>query len=143
MGHKGGYTTLTHQISLNRYPSYLTHLNNNNNDKKYCSLIRYGCAQTYKLPESGFGFISKTEIEKIDWAKIDLTQDIGYFVECDLAYPQDIQEETNDFPLCPQNIIITYDMLSTFQKKSLNKNYNKTSYNQRKLTATFLNRNKM
>lgn len=79
-------------------------------------LIRYGCAQTYNLPQSGFTFISKDEIAKIDWKRIDLTKYIGYFVECDMEYPTEIHETTSNFSLCPQNVAITYDMLSPFQK---------------------------
>ena len=42
----------------------------------------------YKLPEGGFQFISEEEKSQIDWLKIDLLSDVGYFVECDLNYPE-------------------------------------------------------
>ena len=106
--------------------------------------FRYGCAQTFKLPEKEFSFLSYVEKENIDWEKADLTSgEIGYFVECDMNYPKEIHESTRSFPLCPENITITYDMLSPLQKKCLERIYNRTSYKQRKLTATFLPRKKM
>ena len=105
--------------------------------------FRYGCAQTFKLPEKGFRFLSENEIKNINWVTIDLTNDYGYFIECDLDYPREIHEITKDFPLCPENMDICYDMLSPFQKSCLESIYNRTSYIQRKLTATFLKRRKM
>ena len=97
----------------------------------------------YKLPEGGFRFISEEEKSQIDWLKIDLLSDVGYFVECDLNYPEQIHQTTSDFPLCPENIDITFDMLSPFQKICLQKIYGLRSYTQRKLTASFLPRKKM
>lgn len=74
---------------------------------------------------------------------VDLMKDFGYFVEVDLDYPLSIQEKTSTFPLCPQNIDITYEMLSPYQKDLLKKIYNRTNYSSRKLTATFKPRNKI
>ena len=104
---------------------------------------RYRCAQMYKLLESGFRFISDEETAHINQAGIDLLSDVGYFVECDLYYPEEIHKVTKDFPLCPENMEITYDMLSPFQKMCLQKIYGRKSYKQKKLTASFLPRNKM
>ena len=97
----------------------------------------------YKLPEGGFRFISEEEKSQIDWLKIDLLSDMGYFVECDLSYPEQIHQSTSDFPLCPENIDITFDMLSPFQKSCLQKIYGLRSYTQRKLTPSFLPRKTM
>ena len=97
----------------------------------------------YKLPEKGFRFISEEEKRQIDWTTIDLLSSFGYFVECDLYYPDQIHNSTKDFPLCPENIEITYDMLSPFQKMCLQQIYGRHSYRQRKLTASFLPRHQM
>ena len=35
--------------------------------------------------------------------------DIGYFVEVDLKYPDTIREETRNFPFCPENKFIHKD----------------------------------
>ena len=66
----------------------------------------------YKLPEKGFKFISDEEKRQIDWTTVDLLSHFGFFVECDLYYQEEIHNSTKDFPLCPENIDITYDMLS-------------------------------
>ena len=57
-----------------------------------------------------------------------MTSNTGYFVECDLYYPEEIQTQTKDFPLCPENVEITYNMLSPFQKMSLEQIYGRTDY---------------
>ncbi len=97
----------------------------------------------FKLPEKDFRWLSPQEISGIDWKIIDTNGVIGYFVECDLTYPQNIRSYTNEFPLCPESKLITYEMLSPYQKEFLKKTYKKSTYQQRKLTSTFLNRDKM
>ena len=67
----------------------------------------------------------------------------GFFVEVTLEYPKEIWEKTKSFPLCPENKTITFDMLSPYQKKVLKQVYNKSSYKETKLTATFLDREKI
>ena len=97
----------------------------------------------FKIPQGDFKFLSHEETRNIDWLTIDLNGNTGYFVEVDIDYPESIWEQTKDFPLAPENIDITYDMLSPFQKSALKNIYNKETYTQRKLTATFLPKKKM
>ena len=97
----------------------------------------------YKLPQAGFRFMSELEKANINWETEDMTLNTGYFVECDLDYPEEIRQYTRDFPLCPENIIITDEMLSPFQKESLEQIYGCTRYKEKKLTATFLPKHKM
>ena len=97
----------------------------------------------FKIPQGDFKFLSHEETRNIDWLTIDLKGNTGYFVEADIDYPESIWEQTKDFPLAPENIDITYDMLSPFQKSALKNIYNKETYTQRKLTATFLPKKKM
>ena len=68
------------------------------------------------MPQNNFRWLSCKEISRIDWSAVDADNDIGYFVECTLHYPIEIREHTKDFPLCAENKIITYDMLSEYQK---------------------------
>ena len=95
------------------------------------------------MPYGGFKFLPEEKKQGINWETIDLSQNVGFFVEVDLEVPKEIWEYTKDFPLCPENIEITFDMLSPFQKTSLNEIYNRKYYKQRKLTATFLPKRKM
>ena len=72
----------------------------------------YGGAQMFKLPESDFMLLPEREICNIDWNNIDGNSDYGYIAEVDLLYPPEIHEKTQSFPLCPENVDITYEMLS-------------------------------
>lgn len=97
----------------------------------------YGSSQVYPLPCSDLTFLSKEEIKMIDWRNVDLFKDVGYFVEVTLDYPPEIRERTKSYPLCPENINITMDMLSPYQKSILTELYGLSTYKARKLTATF------
>ena len=68
----------------------------------------------FKISQEGFRFLSEEKKHNIDWKTVDLTSNTGYFVECDLYYLEEIQTQTKDFPLCPENVEITYNMLSPF-----------------------------
>ena len=59
--------------------SYLCHLDVNN---------LYGKSLSEKLPVSGFEWISKELLNKIDWINIDTNSNVGYIIECDLKYPE-------------------------------------------------------
>ena len=59
-------------------------------------------------------FLSQAEIEKFDVLKISDDSSIGYVLECDLEYPTELHELHNDYPLAPESLIITEDMLSSY-----------------------------
>ena len=42
---------------------------------------------------------------------------IGYFLEVDLKYPDELHELHNDFPLAPGKFAVSSDMLSKYCKK--------------------------
>ena len=42
---------------------------------------------------------------------------IGYILEVDLEYPEEIHEAHNDYPLAAEHLKITDDMLSPFQRE--------------------------
>ena len=41
---------------------------------------------------------------------------IGYFLEVDLEYPEELHELHNDFPLAPEKRTVNSDMLSKYGK---------------------------
>ena len=44
--------------------------------------------------------------------------DIGYFVEVDSRYPDNIKEKTKIFPFCPENKIIHNDKYNDYMNKT-------------------------
>ena len=47
---------------------------------------------------------------------------IGYLIEVDLRYPDNIEEKTKNFPFCPENKIIPNDKYNDYMKKMKLKN---------------------
>ena len=43
---------------------------------------------------------------------------IGYFLEVDLQYPDKLHELENDYPLAPEKLAVSGDMLSKYCKKN-------------------------
>ena len=52
--------------------------------------------------------------------------DIGYFVEVDLKYPDEIKQKTKIFPFCPENKVIPTDKYNDYMNKIKPKNYTKS-----------------
>ena len=46
---------------------------------------------------------------------------IGYFLEVDLEYPDELHELHNDYPLAPEKLAVSSDMLSKYCKKIADK----------------------
>ena len=46
---------------------------------------------------------------------------IGYFLEVDLEYPDELHELHNDYPLAPEKLAVSSDMLSKYCKKIAHK----------------------
>jgi hypothetical protein len=66
------------------------------------------------LPVGGFRFLTDEEISRLDFTQIPDDSDTGYFIECDLEYPAELHEIDNDFPLVPEHMRKTEEMLSPF-----------------------------
>ena len=75
-----------------------------NNDKKILYIDAnnlYGWAMSQYLPYDDIKFDNKVKLEDILNTPDD--SEIGYFVECDLKYPDNIKQKTKYFPFCPEN----------------------------------------
>ena len=90
--------------------SYLTYLDSNN---------LYGYAQSQPLPLGDFRFLTQQEMEKFDTEflkSIPPDSSSGYILECDLLYPSELHDLHADYPLAPEHLTITEDMLSPYAK---------------------------
>ena len=69
------------------------------------------------LPYGRFTWLKN--IHGFDVALISKKSHIGYILEVDLEYPDELHELHNDYPLAPKKLAVSYDMLSEYCKKLL------------------------
>ena len=73
----------------NKESSYLIYLDANN---------LYGWSMSQPLPIVEFKWLPKDKWDEVSTVK----KGIGYFIECDLAYPENLHDYHNDYPLSPE-----------------------------------------
>ena len=76
----------------------------------------YGWAMTQDLPVSDFKFLNDKEINNFHLKAISDNSPIGYILEVDLEYCKELYDIHSDYPLCPEKIEISSDMLSNYCK---------------------------
>ena len=76
----------------------------------------YGWAMSEYLPYEGFKWLKN--VDKFDVMSINEKSPIGYFLEVDLEYPDELHELHNDFPLAPEKLAVSNDMLAKYCKKN-------------------------
>jgi len=83
----------------------------------------YGTCMSDPLPEKDFEWLSEDRIQSLDILSIDDNAETGYIFEVDLEYPPHLHDQDSDFPVCPETLTITQDMLSPYSlnlRKKLN-----------------------
>ena len=76
----------------------------------------YGWAM---IQDCGFKWLSNKEINEFD-LNISENSLIGYILEVDLEYCKELHDSHSDYPLCPEKIEISNDMLSKYCKDITN-----------------------
>ena len=74
----------------------------------------YGWAMIHDLPYGGFKFLSEKEINVFDLDSIAQNSQVGYILEVDLKYCKELHDFQNDYPLRPEKIEVSSDMLSKY-----------------------------
>ena len=114
-GLRGGISMVSHRHARanNRYmqnydpeqpTSFLQYLDANN---------LYGWAMSQPMPTGNFRWVDYSE-KLLDTPPDSST---GYFLEVDLDYPASLHAEHNDYPLAPEKVAVTKDMMSPYQQK--------------------------
>ena len=142
-GIRGGISTITHRhaVANNKYmksynpeveSSYIMYLDANN---------LYGWAMSQSLPTGDFKWLDPAEFE--DFILENYTDDTikGVILEVDLEYPKELHHLHNDYPLAPEKILITDDMLSPYCK-GLKDSGNISSGRVHKLVPNLMNKEK-
>ena len=83
----------------------------------------YGWAMSQYLPTGNFKWMTDKEISKIDLGKYKADGKKGLILEVDLEYPQELHDIHNDYPVTPEKVKVSNNMLSAYCKK-IAKKYN-------------------
>ena len=98
-------------LDTTRDTSYICYLDANN---------LYGYAMSQPLPTGNFRFLSPKEIDELNVANVPDDNPTGYILEVDLEYPPSLHELHNHYPLAPEKVTITEEMLSPYAKSFSN-----------------------
>jgi len=74
----------------------------------------YSEAMSRLLPTGKFRYLSSNEIAKFDVKKVPTDSKLGYILEVRLKYVKETHDSHADYPLAPEHIKITRDMLSPY-----------------------------
>ena len=94
---------------------FITYLDTNN---------VYGWAMSGYLPNGGFKWLKNGDGSDVDSGSEK--SPMGYILEFDLEYPDELHVLHNDYPLAPEKLAVPYDMLSDFCKKKCRRIWNKS-----------------
>ena len=84
----------------------------------------YGHSMSQPLPYDESKFDNNVKLEDI--LNTPDNSDIGYFVEVDLTYPDNIKEKSKNFPFAPENKKINPDNFTTYMNKNKSNTYTQT-----------------
>ena len=77
----------------------------------------YGREMSQYLPTGNFKWMTDKEISKIDLGKYKADGKKGLILEVDLEYPQELHDIHNDYPVAPEKVKVSKNMLSDYCKK--------------------------
>ena len=120
-GSRGGisYIAKRYTIANNKYMSdydpnkpstFITYLDKNN---------LYGWVTSEYLPYGEFEWLKN--VDELDVMSINEKGDVGYILEVDLKYPKELHQLHNDYPLAPERLTGTNDILSNYCKSVADK----------------------
>ena len=114
MGGDISYIAKRHRKANNKYmecydsskeSKYITYLDANN---------LFGWAMSQYLPYSGFKWLNQKEISDFCLNSISEDSSIGYILELDLEYPTELHDLHNGYPLAPEKLEISQNMLLNY-----------------------------
>ena len=120
-GIRGGISQISHRYAESNYPGMETY-----DDKKQKKILTYqdanalyAWAMPQLLPTKCFPWVSP---DQVDFLNVPKDSKIGYILEVDLEYPEELHNKHNDYPLAPEHLNITDDMKGTLSTRKLSCN---------------------
>ena len=101
----------------------------------------YGWAMSQYLPTGGFKWMTEKQINKINLAQYNEDSNKGLILEVDLEYPKELHDLHNNYPLGPEKVKVTDNMLSGYCK-NIQKKFNISTGLVRKLIPTLSDKEK-
>ena len=77
------------------------------------------------LPMGGFKLLTKDEISSLDRSEYHENSKEGLFLEVELEYPRELHDLHNEYPLAPDKLLVTSEMLSPYCQELKRKFNNK------------------
>ena len=121
-GLRGGMCQVSHRLAHTNN-KYMERLYDKNKPRSYINYLDannlYGLAMYQKLPYKDVLFYPNqlTENDIKEWADTST----GYILDVDLECPQELHDYHRDYPLAPEILNVTADMLSETQKQTCKK----------------------
>ena len=118
---RGGMSTITNRFAKgnNKYmndfdekqdSSYNIYLDANN---------LYGHSMSQPLPVGGYKWDNPEEFTTAYIRTLRDEDKRGYIIECDLEYPTHLHDLHNDYPLAPEKVLPSPDMISDYNKRQI------------------------
>jgi len=101
----------------------------------------YGWAMSQYLPTCGFRWMKQQKIDNLYLGKYTEDRKKGFILEVDLEYPEELHDLHNDYPLGPEKVKVTKNMLSEYCTK-ISEKYNVSTGLVYKLIPTLGNKEK-
>ena len=145
-GLRGGIAMISHRLIKANNP-YLKEYYDKKKGIRYIVILDannlYGEAMSQYLPTGEFVWVTEAELEVLmtDVTTLSPEADTGYILEVDLEYPAALHDLHNDYPLAPESLEITEDMLSPYAKSTL-QDLNLKTANVKKLVSNLMNKTK-
>ena len=120
-GMRGGVSYIANRFG-NANNKYMKEYNENEPSKYIMYLDAnnlYGWAMSQYLPTGNFKWMTEKEINRVDLGKYKEDSKRGLISGVDLEYPQELHDLHNDYPLCPEKLNVSKDMLSRYCMKNL------------------------
>ena len=81
----------------------------------------YGWVMSQYLPYRRFKWLNQKEVSDFCWNFISKNSSIGYILEVHLEYSSELHDQHNDYPLAPEKLEITQNLLSKYCLSIANK----------------------